>query len=287
MLTPALGRCRGEYKMKKVFFMLMLFPIMYLYSQEKENISFYTDSFGFHKFTITPDRLIFKDEDQNTVKEYNRNDFQLNKNGFYYLFGKIVIFQNNGYCFHPQIDFDNEEDLINYKEFLKSHQTYIEEKNLYRPFVVYKTKYTASSELREGKTLYSSRNLGTLFLPPDSKEGSQILNPNHKPWVEGKAGYGENESIQIKTEKKFERLEILNGYVDYKNTDLYKNNSRVKTFLIKDLDNNLEFEVQLDDCVYFQDINLKQPTTNIIMYIKEVYKGDKWEDTCISSIVPY
>lgn len=270
--------------MKKIIFILLFFPIMYLYAQE--NIVFYTDNFGFHKYTITKDKIIFEDEDRQISEEYNRNDFKLAENGFYYLFGKIVIFQKNGFCYHPQIDFDNEEDTIRYKKFIEWLQKNTEEDNSFFPFEVFKTKYIASSELKEGKNIYSANNLGTLFLPPDSREGSSEWNPGHKPWVEGKTGYGENEFIQIKTEKSFKSLEILNGYVDPDRTDLYKKNSRVKIFTIKDVDNNLEFDVHLDDCVYLHKIYLKQPTTNLILYIKDVYKGDKWDDTCVSGISP-
>ena len=52
------------------------------------------------------------------------------------------------------------------------------------------------------------------------------------------------------------------------------------------VDNNLEFDVHLDDCVYLHRIYLKQPTTNLILCIKDVYKGDKWDDTCVSGIIP-
>jgi len=102
--------------MKKIIFILLFFPIMYLYAQE--NIVFYTDNFGFHKYTITKDKIIFEDEDRQISEEYNRNDFKLAENGFYYLFGKIVIFQKNGFCYHPQIDFVNEEDTIRYKKLV-------------------------------------------------------------------------------------------------------------------------------------------------------------------------
>ena len=86
----------------------------------------------------------------------------------------------------------------------------------------FRTVYTASSELKEGSTVYSAKNLGTLFLPPNSKEGLRMWNPGHKPWVEGKAGYGENEFITISTSKEFNELSVLNGYVAIERLDLYK-----------------------------------------------------------------
>ena len=48
----------------------------------------------------------------------------------------------------------------------------------------------------------------------------------------------------------------------------------------------MEYDINLDDAVYVQCIKLKKPTKNIILYIKEVYKGDKWDDTCVSCLVP-
>ena len=43
----------------------------------------------------------------------------------------------------------------------------------------------------------------------------------------------------------------------------------------------------LSDEVVFQYFNLEKPTAHIRLTIKEVYKGNKWEDTCVSSIIPH
>ena len=69
--------------------------------------------------------------------------------------------------------------------------------------------------------------------------------------------------------------------------ELYKKNSRVKKFTVEDLDNNIKYEIKLTDDVKFQNFRLKKPTANIRLTIKEVYKGDKWDDTCVSSIIAH
>lgn len=272
-------------KIKKIFFSLCLTIIVAtsLSSQDKQNFSFYTDDLGFQKYTITPDKIIFEDEESKITKEYDRKDFQLNENGFYYLFGKVIIFQNNGDSFRP---IDN---LVftdkNAENWFKSYIKNIEENNEYYNMYKFNTVYTASSELKEGTTIYSAKNLGTLFLPPDSKEGSRMWNPGHKPWVEGIAGYGENEFITISTSKEFNELNILNGFVSER-LDLYKKNSRVKDFEIIDLDNNIQYSFTLLDEVRIQTFKMSQWTKNVKLIIKSVYKGDKWDDTCITSIIP-
>ena len=79
---------------------------------------------------------------------------------------------------------------------------------------------------------------------------------------------------------------ILNGYVDAKKPELYKKNSRVKTFSVQDLDSDEKYTYTLEDCVSFQHFNFRKPAKNIELTITEVYKGEKWDDTCVSAIVP-
>ncbi|WP_407424977.1 hypothetical protein, partial [Treponema sp.] len=61
-------------KIKKIFFSLCLTIIVAtsLSSQDKQNFSFYTDDLGFQKYTITPDKIIFEDEESKITKEYDR-----------------------------------------------------------------------------------------------------------------------------------------------------------------------------------------------------------------------
>ena len=56
---------------------------------------------------------------------------------------------------------------------------------------------------------------------------------------------------------------IVNGYVDLQRRDLYKKNSRVKTFTVKDKINYITYTFELEDCVEFQQFYLKKATNNI------------------------
>ena len=65
-----------------------------------------------------------------------------------------------------------------------------------------------------------------------------------------------------------------------------KKNSRVKDIEIIDLDNNIEYSFTLVDEVRIQTFKMSQRTKNVKLIIKSVYKDDKWDDTCITSIIP-
>ena len=80
--------------------------------------------------------------------------------------------------------------------------------------------------------------------------------------------------------------QIFHGYVARERLDLYKKNSRVKDIEIIDLDNNIKYSFTLLDEVRIQTIKMTQWTKNIKLIIQSVYKGDKWDDTCITSIIP-
>ena len=84
----------------------------------------------------------------------------------------------------------------------------------------------------------------------------------------------------------FNELDVLNGYVATERLDLYKKNSRVKDIEIIDSDNNIKYSFTLTDEVRFQNLKMSQGTKNVKLVIKSVYKGDKWDDTCITSIIP-
>ena len=277
----------GEIENEKKFYYISSFFICAgtFLAEENEKIIFYKYGIDDVKYTIYPDKIIIGKQ------EIDRNHFFLDEEGFYHLIysdnnERIFIFRNNGELFSFDLNPNENKHTVETNNWLKQYKKQIDESNKYLPFLQYKAEYTASSELTEKSTRYIAKNLATCFIPNfDKSATSDYWNPLHKPWVEGVQGYGENESIQLKTEIPFSRLEVINGYVDLTRRDLYKKNSRVKTFLVKDIDNNTEFYVTMKDEVIIQDISFPAPTSNVILYIKEVYKGDKWDDTCITSIV--
>ena len=277
----------------KKFLMVMafLFSFTSLFAQEEETIVFTEGVHVPRTYTITKDKISIYDEETETTEELDRSRFFLGEDKFYHFINKNDMEEIALFCNHSSVDFyplevDGDPETVRISEWQTEFRKTVQEYNMYPAFRDYETKYSASSELKEKNTKYVAENLGTFFLPPADKGSTSSWDTEHKPWVEGAKGYGINQFIKVKTNSQFSGLAVVNGYVDFYRRDLYKKNSRVKTFRVKDLDNKLEYDINLDDAVYVQCIKLKKPTKNIILYIKEVYKGDKWDDTCVSCLVP-
>jgi hypothetical protein len=109
-------------------------------------------------------------------------------------------------------------------------------------------------------------------------------NDTHIPWVEGVDGNGIGENITISFKEPVKVFSILNGYVDINNTKLFFENSRAKEIRVY-YTNQKYIDVKLPDMVYFKLIELPQETKNIKIEIIDVYKGSKYQDTCISAII--
>lgn len=129
--------------------------------------------------------------------------------------------------------------------------------------------FSASSELKENDITYSAGNLD--------------VEDSVKPWVEAAndAGYGEYIKIGY---GEINGLIISNGYVDYNKPNLYENNNRVKVFEVYNQDNKKIQEIELDDSPNPQIFKIKEKCSSIKLVIKEVYKGSKWDDTCVNFI---
>ena len=112
-----------------------------------------------------------------------------------------------------------------------------------------------------------------------------IWDETHIPWAEGKAGYGIGESITVEFHKPIEGFSLLNGYVDVNIMKLYKENSSIRTLIVKDLSNNTSQKIGIEDIVHFELITFTKPTTKIQLIIDDVYPGILYQDTCISAIV--
>ena len=150
---------------------------------------------------------------------------------------------------------------------------------------------TASSYLKDKRHEYKPENVKyTMYTGDCSMWG---FTENVVPWVEGKAGYGIGEWIEydiselLKIDKnlinKNAKLYILNGYVNPKLPYLYKENSRVKKATLI-IDDTTEIEIEFDDIVEFKCIELGRPFTKVKIVIDDVYKGTKYDDTCITAI---
>lgn len=129
--------------------------------------------------------------------------------------------------------------------------------------------FSASSELKEKGIIYSAKNLDAI----DSA----------KPWAEAVKGDGIGEYINIDDDR-IVGLIISNGYVDYNKPNLYEDNNRVKVFEVYNQDNRKIQEIELADSPDPQVFKIKEKCNSIKLVIKEVYRGNKWDDTCINFI---
>ncbi|GMO24720.1 MAG: hypothetical protein Pg6A_11710 [Termitinemataceae bacterium] len=137
-----------------------------------------------------------------------------------------------------------------------------------------------------GKTIkYAPANLLIRELPGEHiKTGRLSWIPVNIPWVEGEEGSGIGAFIEIEFNGAWDGFAILNGYVDPHKMKLFKENNRVKTMTAIDVDNKTQFDVDFEDYVYYKNIVFSKPTKHIKLIIKDVYKGTKYDDTCISAI---
>lgn len=133
---------------------------------------------------------------------------------------------------------------------------------------------TASSTLKADKYNYEPENL---------VDGDRMT-----AWVEGVAdcGMGEYVEFVFDQEVSFTGMNIRNGY--QKNDDIFCKNTRVKTLRIEG-DQQQFFYVDLQDSNGNQNIRFDASFTSktIRIYIEDVYRGNKYEDTCISEISFY
>lgn len=122
---------------------------------------------------------------------------------------------------------------------------------------------------------------------------------NSGAWVEGSNGSGIGEYIEIKrkldvSDKEYgidyTEIVIVNGYL--KNEKVWKNNNRVKTLAFYYNDEYM-FDIDLEDIYSPQTISLEGydihadsgEEVSFKFEIKDIYKGDKYDDTAITGII--
>lgn len=131
------------------------------------------------------------------------------------------------------------------------------------------TSVTVSSTLASQSNLY---------------EANHLIDETEKSWVEGEDGSGIGTVITInfsKTEK-IQTFYIKNGYGDFKH---YYANNRVKTLQCGFQKRGAAF-INLEDKPGFQKVEFDIPveTNKLVLTIKDVYKGTKYDDTAIAEI---
>lgn len=128
----------------------------------------------------------------------------------------------------------------------------------------------ASSELVEGTIIYSSSNLRNLELD--------------KCWVENKPDYGIGEYLKIGINGR--GFFLFNGYLSGRKSYLYEQNSRVKQLEVTLLDNKVSRVFDIEDSPNPQLVLFdNEYSGEVLIKIIAVYKGTKYSDTCINSIL--
>ena len=151
-----------------------------------------------------------------------------------------------------------------------------------------KTKVVATSELQEGIITYSAENV--------------LIHSVLKPWVEGVTGSGIGEKLIFTRDEKalwgpreghfyrYRGIILSNGFVDYNRPYLYEYNNRVKKIRVSRGNPDEYVDIEVEDTPLFQyiDFGEKFQTKNeqLIIEILDVYRGSRYDDTCINLMVP-
>lgn len=153
-----------------------------------------------------------------------------------------------------------------------------------------------SSNLKDKKIRYDESGLIANFF--GEIDGCKLYNTLAKPWAEGNAGSGINESLVITfiesdelgklTSRiiKNDKLVVLNGYIDFFKPYLFKQNNRVRSMQVDSLDSNEQFSfiIELQDTPNFQEIFLPRKVSQVKLTILSVYPGSMYDDTCITGV---
>ena len=255
---------------------------------------------------ICDDSFIIRSwEEKSWIRELFKEDMKIDSNKYVCFEDNIekyiVIYGGNFFCI---FDYDNPNLFRMLKNEVKSDKKYAFMRfikldkmllqdifNKYRNTrlsfgimeIISSSNYTEKTRTQD--IIYDCDYLSVLF---ESKffYTDWIL---HTPWVPDKennsSGIGEYLDIEF-TEPK-DNIVVLNGYVDLEKRYLYKANNRVKTAVITSLDeeNPFEMEYEFEDYVHFSEIDFPCEVSKVRFTIKEVYKGEKWDDTCITAVI--
>ncbi len=276
--------------MKKLFVILLIVFI---------SLNLYAQNLGFDTYSNEDGNIFYVKDGNPYLYEGEYKDIpgkiSIDKNGYkHVLFEKesydILVIDNYKNDFYTVGTLEN-PPKISFKtpQYAPTGEIYLLDYSFLGGFRG--AEVTASSYLKDKRHEYKPENVKyTMYTGDCSMWG---FTENVVPWVEGKAGYGVGEWIEYDISSilaKRDYLEnlnakvyILNGYVNPKLPYLYKENSRVKKATLI-IDDTTEIEIEFDDIVEFKCIELGRPFTKARIVIDDVYKGTKYDDTCITSI---
>ena len=141
----------------------------------------------------------------------------------------------------------------------------------------------ARSEMKDENNRYSVWNI--IDERPETAWVSgreKVIEMGFIPYMEGDC-----EDCLVEGSYKIEKIGIINGYA--KNNDIFNKNNRVKQIGLR-YGNHSSSEhykkYTLKDTIAMQYIEFDKPVfmNKLTIWILDVYKGSKWNDTCISEI---
>ncbi len=142
---------------------------------------------------------------------------------------------------------------------------------------------TASSSLPPYKDIsYGPENLTNNDWDPDLDEPEAAF----RAWSEGAKGDGIGEFLDITpaSPQPLTAINLQNGYA--KSEALFAANNRVKSLTVT-LNGDFSFDAELEDHDLLQPIFIRgydKPVSKLRLTIKDVYRGSKARDTCISNL---
>ena len=166
-----------------------------------------------------------------------------------------------------------------------THITFIDDYGILENKIKTLTADGNFSEKISGKTVnYSIENLMKSVVW-GAREEPYWYNNNSTPFVTKRGNSGIGEKIKIEFVKPQKEISILGGYVNIKRQDLFRSNNRLKRIRITDFDSRYSIECNFEDIAMFHTFKFEKEIKNMEIEILEVYKGTKYDDTCISGLM--
>lgn len=187
---------------------------------------------------------------------------------------KFVDGSSYGFAFSNPLEFVKNQEEFN--ECLNSRQIKANGSEI--------SNISASSTLTDKyHTYYPESTLNVLVT-----DGKPLWLKNNIPWVEGKSGDGIGEFIEfdVKIPQNciYSYIGIIGGYVNPLKPHLFKQNNRLRKVLVE-TDAGYSWNHYFEDAVKIQYISIPSESKHVKITIKEVYKGSRYDDTCITAIM--
>jgi hypothetical protein len=143
-----------------------------------------------------------------------------------------------------------------------------------------KLQYRSAANITASSQLYEHNR------PADAYKAENVLDGKASTaWAEGVDGPGIGEWLKfgLDESRKVKAVRIISGYP--KTPQIFRNNNRVRNIKISFSDGHFQMN-ELKDVQDFQRILIDRdvPTSYIKLEIMDVYKGAKFDDTCIAEV---